>query len=215
MHRWCVTLDVSPAASASLYATLSEDERDRSARFRFERDRRRFTVARGVLRELLGRYLGTDPGEIRFAYNPFGKPALSPEFGSRIKFNLSHSAGCALMGITAGADIGVDLERVRAQPDHAEIAQRFFSPAEVDELSRLPGHLQTQAFLRYWTRKEAYVKACGESLDDGASTDVAAAPRWSVYTVHPAPDYIGALVVEGGGWRLREWHWGSLISSSL
>jgi len=93
---WCVRLDVAPPPE-TYYATLSEDERNRSARFRFERDRQRFIVAHGALRDLLGRSLGTDPGRIRFVYNAFGKPELDPAFGERLKFNLSHSADLALM----------------------------------------------------------------------------------------------------------------------
>jgi 4'-phosphopantetheinyl transferase len=161
-------------------------------------------------------------------YNAFGKPALSPAFGSRLKFNLSHSADLALVAIAADADIGVDLEYVRAQPDYAEIARHFFSAAEVDCLNRLPRHLHAQAFLSCWTKKEAYVKACGEGLAMpltsvavplttdrahtpadryGGSPHSPPARRWSLYTLQPAPGYIGALAVEGSGWRLTQWHW--------
>jgi 4'-phosphopantetheinyl transferase len=196
VHSWCVSLDVPPETSASFYATLSQDERNRSARFRFARDRRRFIAARGVLRALLGRYLGTRPGRIRFAYNAFGKPELSPEFGGRLRFNLSHSAGLALIAITTETAVGVDLEYIRPQPDYAEIARSVFSAAEVDELNRLPSHLYPQAFLRCWTRTEAYVKARGEGL----AMPSPSLPRgWSLYTLQPAPGYIGALAVEGRG----------------
>src|SRR5437016_8048000 len=82
VHSWCVSLDVPPETSARLYATLTPDERTRSARLRFERDQRRFIVARGVLRDLLGRYLQTPPGQISFVYNAFGKPDLSPAFAN-------------------------------------------------------------------------------------------------------------------------------------
>jgi 4'-phosphopantetheinyl transferase len=201
VHSWCVGLDVSPEAYARLHATLADDERRRTARLRFERDRRRFVVAHGVLRELLARYLRTPPGQIRFVYNAFGKPALSPEFGSRLKFNLSHSADLALIAIAADADIGVDVEYIRAQPDYAEIARHFFSAAEVDRLNRLPSHLHARAFLRCWTKKEAYVKACGEGL---AMPHGPPARRWSLFTLQPAPGYIGALAVEGRGWRLTQ-----------
>src|SRR5437773_3599671 len=85
VHSWCARLDVPPETSARLYATLTPDERIRSARFRFERDQRRFIVAHGVLHDLLGRYLQTQPGQISFVYNLFGKPALSPEFGDRLQ----------------------------------------------------------------------------------------------------------------------------------
>jgi 4'-phosphopantetheinyl transferase len=217
VHSWCATLDVPPETSARLYAALTCDERNRSARFRFERDRQRFIVAHGVLRALLGRYLETDPGHVRFAYNAFGKPELSPEFGSRLKFNLSHSAGLALIAITAHADIGIDVEHIRELSDYVEIARHFFSATELGYLNRRPRHLHAQIFFSCWTKKEAYVKACGEGLAlpltsfsvPLASSAVQIAPgrRWSLYTLQPAPGYIGALAIEGCGWRLTQRNW--------
>ena len=225
VHSWCASLDVPPETSARLYATLTFDERNRSARFRLERDRQRFIVAHGVLRELLGRYLQTQPGRISYVYNAFGKPDLSPEFGGRLKFNLSHSAGLALIAIAADSNVGADLEYIRPQSDYAEIARRFFSAAEVDQLIALPGHLYAEAFISCWTKKEAYLKACGDGLaiplnsfsvplttDPAhgpvdlyvASNDTASAKRWSFYTLQPAPGYIGALAIEGSGWRLSQ-----------
>jgi len=228
VHSWRASLEVPPAISARLYATLSSDERTRSARFRFERDRRRFIAAHGVLRDLLGRYLRTQPGRISYLYNAFGKPDLSPEFGGRLRFNLSHSGGLALIAIAADSNVGVDLEYIRAQSDYAEIARCFFSEAEVDELIALPEHLYAKAFASCWTKKEAYLKACGDGLAiplnsfsvppaaDAAhspvdvcvsSSDVVPAKRWSFYTLQPAPGYIGALAIEGSGWRLSQWQW--------
>ena len=227
VHTWYASLDVAPETSARLYATLALDERDRSARFRFERDRLHFIVAHGVLRDLLGCYLQTDSGRISYVYSAFGKPHVSPEFGSRIRFNLSHSAGLALIAIAADANVGVDLEYMRMQSDYAEIAQ-FFSAAEVEQLTALPSHLYAEAFFSCWTKKEAYLKACGEGLAtplDSFSvpltTDCAHAPvdvclavddkvpakRWSVYTLRPASGYIGALAIEGSGCRLTQRQW--------
>src|SRR6185503_13898651 len=117
VHSWCASLDVPPETSARLYATLTPDERTRSARFQFERDQQRFIVARGVLRDLLGRYLQIQPGKISFVYNAFGKPDLGPEFANPLKFNLSHSAGLALIAIATASDVGVDLEYIQAQSD--------------------------------------------------------------------------------------------------
>jgi 4'-phosphopantetheinyl transferase len=228
VHSWCASLDVAPEISARLYATLTSDERTRSARFQFERDRQHFIVARGVLRDLLGRYLQTQPGHIRFVYNGFGKPDLSPEFANRLKFNLSHAAGLALIAIATASDVGVDLEYIRAQHHYADIARRFFSAAEVDYLTALPSHLYAETFFSCWTKKEAYLKACGEGLaiplnsfsvplttDPAptpvdlyvASKDIGPAKRWSLYTLRPAPGYAGALAIEGTGWRLRQWQW--------
>ncbi len=228
VHTWCASLDVPPETSARLYAALTPDERTRSARFRFERDQQRFIVARGVLRDLLGRYLQTQPGRISYVYNAFGKPDLSPEFGGRLKFNLSHSAGLALIAIATASNVGVDLEYIRAQSDYAEIARRFFAAAEVDQLIALPDHLYAEAFISCWTKKEAYLKACGDGLaialnsfsvpltTDPAhspvdlyvpSNGIVPAKRWSFYTLQPAPGYIGALAIEGSRWRLSQWQW--------
>jgi 4'-phosphopantetheinyl transferase len=166
---------------------------------------------------------------VRFVYNASGKPALSPEFGSRLKFNLSHSGDLALIAIAADAEIGVDLEYV-AQLDYAEIARHVFSAAELDQFNRLPSHRHAQAFFSCWTKKEAYVKACGEGLAipltsfsvplttdsahapaelSGTSADIAQARRWSLYTLQPGRGYIGALAIEGSGWRLSQWRWQS------
>jgi 4'-phosphopantetheinyl transferase len=227
VHAWCASLDVSPETSARLCATLGPDERNRSARFHFERDRQRFIVAHGVLRDLLARYLQTQPGRIGFVYNAFGKPDLGPEFGNRLTFNLSHSAGLALIAIATASNVGVDIECIRWQPDYADIARHFFSAAEIAGLSALPSHLFTEALFSCWTKKEAYLKACGEGLAiplssfsvpltiDPAPTPVdlrvggndIRAKRWSLYTLRPAPGYAGALAIEGSGWRLSQRQW--------
>ena len=211
VHTWCVSLDVAPDTSAWLYPTLSSDERNRCARLRFERDRQHFVVAHGVLRKLLGRYLRTHPGDIRFVSNAFGKPALSPEFGSRLKFNLSHSADLALIAVAADADVGVDLECIRPHSDYGAIAQFFLSAVEVDHLNRVPSHLYAEAFLSCWTKKEAYVKARGGGLGSVPQFDGA----WSLYSLQPAPGYIGALAVEGRGWRVRQWHWHASVAGLI
>ena len=228
VHVWCARLDASPESTSRLYATLAEAERGRSARFRFERDRERFIVAHGVLRDLLGRYLRTEPRRIRYVHGPFGKPDLGPEFGGRLRFNLSHSAGLALIAVTAGSDVGVDLERVRPRSDYAEIARCFCSAAEVEHLSVLPEPLYAEAFVRCWTKKEAYVKACGDGLsrppnsfsvpltadpasgpvETGSLSDDLRPPRpWTFHTLQPAACYLGALAIEGRGWRVHQWRW--------
>ena len=228
VHTWCASLDVPPGTTAHLHATLTPDERNRCARFHIERDRRRFIVAHGVLRDLLGRYLQTQPDRISFVYNAFDKPDLSPEFGTRLKFNLSHSGGLALIAIATASDVGVDVEYIRPQSDYADIARHFFSAAECDYLIAVPSHLYPEAFLSCWTKKEAYVKACGEGLaiplnsfsvpliTDAAHTpvdvhvasnDIVSAKRCSLYTLRPAPGYAGALAIEGSGWRLSHWQW--------
>ena len=207
VHCWSATLDVPPETSARLYATLSVEERSRSERFRYERDRQRFIVAHGVLRDLLGRYLETQPSHIGYAYNAFGKPDLGPECGGRLKFNLSHSGDLALIAIAADANVGVDLESIQERADYPDIARHFLSSADLDQLSDCPPRCYAEAFLGCWTRKEAYLKARGVGLAvdlDEASNDVDPVEQWSFYGLQPAPRHVGALAIEGTGWRLRQ-----------
>ena len=219
-HCWLVSLDAPPKVSARLHATLSADERARGERFHFERDRRRFVIARGALREILARYLWTNPGEIEFVYNEYGKPDLAGEYAGRVGFNLSHSNDLALIGIGNCGDIGVDVEYIRVEPDFAAIAQRFFSSAEVECLSAVPSDRYAEAFFGIWTKKEAYIKARGEGLsiplnrfsvppaiEPGQTcVDIEGRP-WSLSTLRPAPGYIAALAMEGASRRLRPWQW--------
>jgi 4'-phosphopantetheinyl transferase len=202
VHCWCLRLDVSAATRAALSATLSPDERHRAAHLASPQLQQRFIAARGGLRELLARYLGAHPGALQFVYNEYGKPALSAYSGGRIRFNLSHSDDLALIGVAAEADLGVDVERVREQPYFAEIARSFFGAAEAESLGKLAGEARTREFLKSWTRKEAYAKAQGTGL--GALAQDAAAVDWSLYSLQPAPGYVGALVIQGNSWRVSQ-----------
>ena len=96
----------------------------------------------------------------------------------------------------------MDVEQIRDEPDFSDIAQWFFGAAELEELNRLPSELRARAFLRFWTRKEAYAKARGEGL--GATNEIAQPLDWSLYSLQPAPGYVAALVVEGSGWRVTQ-----------
>lgn len=228
VHLWRGSLDLSPAERDRLWSILSADEQARAARYHFARDRDRFVAGRGLLRCLLSRYLPLRPGAIRFEYSPYGKPALSPgqqPAGPPLHFNLSHSQGLGLWGVTRVGRIGVDVEQVHAGPAEERIAERFFSPRETAVLRALPAEAQDQAFFCCWTRKEAFIKALGEGLsfpldqfdvslgpDEPAAllqvlTDPAEAARWSLIGVLPGPGFVGAVAVEGGRHETRAWDW--------
>src|SRR5436309_1175215 len=81
VHVWRAPLDLPHDRLESLRGALAQDERERASRFHFERDRRRFIAARGLLREILGRYVGLSPGGLWFGYTPYGKPHLADECG--------------------------------------------------------------------------------------------------------------------------------------
>ena len=154
-----------PTILRSLEATLADEEKARAARFIFERDRDRFIAARGILRDLLGRYLRCAPQTIEFVYGPRGKPAVAGAAARPdICFNLSHSHGLAVVAIGREREVGIDVELIRPEFAGEEIAKRYFSAKEIAELSRLPAELRTEGFFLCWTRKEAYIKAKGDGL---------------------------------------------------
>lgn len=225
VHIWRFALDVVGTAYQDLLRVLTEEERARAARFHFERDRRHFISGRGILRNLLGRYAGTSPGEIRFEHAQYGKPHLDSGINSRLRFNLSHSHGFALLAVTLEREIGIDIEKVRPEVATEQIAEDFFSETEVRTLRSLPETEQATAFFTCWTRKEAYIKARGEGLSFPLDRfDVSLAPQepaallrtlddpgeaalWRMENIDPYPGYAGAIVVLGHDWEARGFEW--------
>ena len=168
VHLWTAHLDEGEEGACNQWQNLlDEQEAVRARRFYFERDRRRFAVARGILRTLLARYLEVAPGVLAFGYTGRGKPFLtSPE--SDLRFNVSHSGGQALFAFAQGREVGVDIEAgERLGDDWPGIARRYFSEREQDDLFALPEPQQRAAFLTGWARKEAYLKATGLGISDG------------------------------------------------
>jgi 4'-phosphopantetheinyl transferase len=210
VHVWRVALDQPDDKLDRFQRTLEPDELNRASRFHFEKPRRHFIVARGFLRSVVGRYLETQPEALRFSYGAYGKPALASEHV--LRFNLSHSHEIALLAVALDAELGVDVEHIRADFASEEIAQRFFSRAEVEVFNALPKEEQVAAFFRCWTRKEAYIKAIGKGLSQALDAfDVTLAPgaqaellraeeddvsRWLLRNVDVGEGYAGALAVE-------------------
>jgi 4'-phosphopantetheinyl transferase len=221
VHVWSWSLERPAEEIARLRELLADDERERAGRYLHRPAREQFIAARAGLRLLLGRYLALDPACITFTHGRTGKPALA---GGGLYFNVSHTQGLALIAVTRRGEVGVDVERLRAMPTHLDMAGRFFSPGEAAALRRLPPGATEAAFYHVWTRKEAFLKATGLGLahglerfevsvppDDPARIrhidgDPAAGARWSLTALEPAPGYVGALAIEGGGHRLLTWH---------
>lgn len=214
IHVWCVELDEA-ADAASLAACLSADERERADDLPSSAHRRRFVVARAMLRQLLGRYLDQEPGAVVFARGAHGKPFL-PQGG--LHFNVSHTQGLALYAIASACEVGVDVEWMRPQVAHERIAARFFSPEEQAMLAHMPAEERRAAFYHIWTRKEAYLKAHGDGLAAGLGTFAVSleaeaflrsgeGDRWKLVAWEPAAGYVAALCGAGVDWQMRGWCW--------
>ena len=226
VHVWRASLHVSASELRTFEDTLAVDERTRAERFYFQKHREHFIAGRGLLRNILSRYLDKEPDQLRFRYNSYGKPDLTEETGMEgLCFNLSHSHGIVLYAVTRGREIGVDIEYFRPDVETEKLAERFFSPREAAVLRALPQHLRKEGFFNCWTRKEAYIKAEGKGMAIPLSAfDVSLTPgepatllrtesqpqetsRWSLQALNPEPGYAAALAVKGHDWELKCWQW--------
>lgn len=222
IHVWTVPLVVDPVEFARLGRLLSDSERERAARYLHAPAREQFTITRARLRLLLGRTLGIDPACVSFGTSNTGKPTLP---GTGLSFNVSHTQGLALIALAGGREVGVDVERVRTQPTHLDMATRYFTPGESQRLNALPPAESERAFFHVWTRKEAFLKAIGLGLAHGLERfevsvppdepcrllhidgDAGTAAGWTLMNLEPAAGYVGALAVEGRGYRVELHGW--------
>ncbi len=157
----CYRLDLSRSDPRDL-ALLDETERQRAARFRFDRDRSRFIAAHAQARRLIGRHLGVDPDAVRFATTSHGKPILAGD-AAALAFNLTHSGPVGYLAI-APYSVGIDVEQHRPFDDLQPLIDDYCSPEEIAALAALPAPARASAFLRVWTRKEAALKAWGTGI---------------------------------------------------
>ncbi len=224
VHVWRAGLEVPEKELHELQKLLSDDEQERSTAFYFDQHRKHYIAGRAILRMLLGQYLACAPEEISFAYNTYGKPALSGAHKSEsLRFNVSHSYGMALFAFVLGRGIGIDIEKIRPRMLSDKIPEHFFAPEEVTALRKLPQAQQVEAFFNCWTRKEAFVKAHGNGLalplngfvvscDSepkllSTAFDASAAKQWKLYSLAPYDSYAAALAVEGQLHELKLWNW--------
>jgi 4'-phosphopantetheinyl transferase len=222
---WRARLD-EPSKAASEAGVLSADEITRANRFHFEKDRNHFSRCRSALRGLLARYLEIPAVEIRFDYLRSGKPQLAGEQNPcGLQFNVSHSAGIALVAVGSKRRLGVDIEKIRGDVDTAALAERFFSLRERAGLRALPDHLRVPGFFACWTRKEAFLKATGDGLsfplaDFSVTThpdvdpaleeirgDTEAREQWSLADLNVLDGYRAAVALDCACSQLETYAW--------
>jgi 4'-phosphopantetheinyl transferase len=159
---------------------LSADERARADAYLVARERDRFTIGRGALRETLAQYLGDAAETLRFVYGPQGKPGLAE---AELRFNASASGNVVCIAV-ADAEVGVDVEQIRGEVEFVAIARTVFGEDTAAMLAGLPAQERVAEFYRRWTRMEAILKMRGTgfggsdrvafSAEDGRGCDVRA-----------------------------------------
>ncbi len=215
LHIWLLSAGMNAAEREIYERVLSGDETARSDQYVFEIDRARSITARGGLRWLLSSYIGVPPHALVFEEGDYGKPSVR---GTSIhhEFNVSHSGDYILIGMTTGAQCGVDIEGSRAHISEQSIGESFFCPREIQWLRQTE-----KGFFRLWTIKEAILKAVGHGLSiplsDVDVTDIvegrasmislkvsglASQPLW-LQELKLVDDYATAVAVVGAAREIR------------
>lgn len=223
LHVWSVRKSDHENRLQKYWEILEDTEKERALSFRFGKDRDCFIIARGVLRNLLGTYLQMAPDQVTFQLGDHGKPYVNHP--SQIRFNISHSGDTILLGFVQKHRIGIDIEYTKRKVAVKKIAKLFFAEEEVTSLCRLDQAYHTQAFYNCWTRKEAFIKAVGSglsfpldqfvvSLDSTKEAtlidtkwDKKEKYKWTLHTIEPRKDYIGAVSVKGNVSDIQSWRY--------
>lgn len=200
VYIWEGRLDVPDRVTADARTLLSARERKRADRFVYDRHRRRYTVAQAHLRRVLGQLTGTLPDRIRFRYEDKGKPFLP----GGPSFNQSHSEDRLMIAVAASGRLGVDIEELRRVRLMLGIADKNFAPDEAARMHTAPADERQELFFRFWTRKEAFLKALGVGLTHPLRS----------FSVDPSPGAAqGLLHVEDLPEDPAQWHIGGVRCS--
>jgi 4'-phosphopantetheinyl transferase len=221
IHVWLAFYDdiTDERLHLSYRELLNAAEREQEPRFYFARDRLRYLVTRALVRTVLSRYISIHPKDWIFSANAYGRPDIVNARAREacLSFNISHTHGLIVLGVTVRRALGVDVENIRAREVSIDIAGRYFAPQEVAALAAAPLHRQQYRFFEYWTFKEAYIKARGMGLSlpldkfsihypDDHAVEIAIHPeladdsaRWQFWQFQPASEYLVAICAERVG----------------
>jgi 4'-phosphopantetheinyl transferase len=219
VHLWRLDLDQDVSCLADLEEALAPLERRNAAAFRHHADRVHYSMTRGALRNVLARYLNTQPAQVALRRGLHGKPELA---NGELRFNVSHTHGLALFAISSAHEVGVDVELIRPGLEE-DIAGWFLSLRAIRLLESFPKTARRQAFFRGWTRMEAYSKASGEELTAGLENFEHFLRRsrsvcfqetaWWLHDFFPRRGYVGTVAVRARTCRrIRYWKWSSSVA---
>ena len=222
VHLWGIELDGSPHCLERCAQWLDEEEQHRAARLIREEDRQRYVLAHGGLRAVLSRYLRIGPDVVSLCRSEAGKPSLTRELRGQpaITFNMSHAHGRALIAVSKGQEVGVDLERIRPDVEVAKLSERYFAPSEHATIMQSTHEERAARFFRYWVSKEAVLKAQGLGLQalsqceillgaDGVGAEVlvpVGSPlqdNWRVRLLSCGEGWEGAVAAQGMDWVVQ------------
>ena len=196
IHIWRLDLRlITSELRREALACMSQAERERAEKFK--RGKEEYIACRWLLRQVLAIYTGVATHELQIQRSEKGKPYLAR---SNIQFSLSHSNHWAILAVSEGQAIGIDVETIQAQRDITGIAQHYYHPAELAALLRLSGGAQQDYFYRLWTLKEAFFKALGSGISAGLDKIA-----FTMNEQHISAVIDAALETSGTDWQFQQW----------
>jgi 4'-phosphopantetheinyl transferase len=219
VHIWSACLPDHAKDVSYFTSILSEDESQKADSFKFFMDQTNFIVSRGILRCLLGSYLGQDPQQIEIIYGLWGKPCLITR---HLYFNLSHSRNYILYAVTCNYEVGIDLEYIDKTFEIEDMALNILSPHELIYWKNVKPEEKVNTFFKLWVCKEAYLKASGKGwlsdqqeiplmglsfLKNDHNPSKVNEKITSPYCFESIPGYASALFIEGPFLRPLHYIW--------
>lgn len=206
-------IDLQTEIAPDLYNILSFAEQRFAQAIRNESLKKQHIRVRVGLRQILASYLKLAYDKIKLSKTEYGKPYLVDY--PQIQFNISHSADTLLVAISSIGAVGVDIEQAKNQrTDFSGLVEKCFADSEIAYWNALPETEKSAEFYRFWTRKEAFVKAVGRGLAIGLQQCVIASAEqpyfislpenyglpseWRLFDLSLKENLYGALVLESG-----------------
>jgi 4'-phosphopantetheinyl transferase len=168
VHLWYLPLEErrSNDLRNAAQRLMSSEELARAQSFLNPKARDLYVLSRSFVRAVLSQYADVEPQDWKFRTNRYGKPEIaSPASAQSLRFNLTNTDGLVGCAVAFGRDVGIDAEGIDHAVAIAEIAEHFFTPAEVVALRALPPDERSTLFFKIWTLKESYIKARGVGLN--------------------------------------------------
>ncbi len=221
---WLTSTELGDGQIAFYRGFLSANEIARAERFSVTSKYNEFVVSRGLLKSRLSILTGIKADALELKRGEHNKPYTDELIcGKKVAFNVSHSQGLALVAITLGDRLGIDLEKISREVAWEPLARRFLSAFEYRALSEQPEDNRMRSFFTCWARKEAFVKALGDGIAYGLKEfDVSVDPEeparllntrrqgreamtWSMQDIPVNEDYVAALAIDRPDCRIRLW----------
>ncbi len=161
VHIWQVSLEPDQNKLDLCKSILDMETMQKVGWFKFEDDQNKYIICQGILRLLLADYLNIQTSKIIISRQKKGKPFVANE--NPVYFNMSDSGNICVYAFTKFNELGIDIEEKRNLPDIDELIQTNLTKLEIEYINKKPAE-KSNNFFRFWTIKEAYLKAIGEGM---------------------------------------------------